>query len=159
MPAQFYNPRPAVTIPPVQSTPVPRFHPGFNSGTNQRLADLQQAGVTMQRIVATTGKLVPGHLEVSLVLSQIETSILLKLKFCFLKFYCYHRNVFKTSTHNDQLIKLWPGFYWHFVSFVDCDFFSCLMISWLIPPLIYFQFAMFLNKGINVWWRGFQLVV
>ena len=54
---QFFNSRPMANVHPIQSTPVPRFLPGYTSGTQQRLADLQQAGVTMQRIVATTGKL------------------------------------------------------------------------------------------------------
>ncbi|XP_038069780.1 helicase ARIP4-like [Patiria miniata] len=57
---QFYT-RPIAGMHPVQSTPVPRFHPGLvSSGHQQRLAELQQAGVSMQKIVATTDIVLPG---------------------------------------------------------------------------------------------------
>ncbi|XP_022081281.1 helicase ARIP4-like [Acanthaster planci] len=59
-PPQFFS-RPITGIHPMQSTPVPRFHPGLiPSSHQQRLAELQQAGVSMQKIVATTDIVLPG---------------------------------------------------------------------------------------------------
>nr|XP_054751572.1 helicase ARIP4-like [Lytechinus pictus]XP_054751573.1 helicase ARIP4-like [Lytechinus pictus] len=52
--------RPVANVRPIQSTPVPRQPPTPLEVTQKRIRDLKNAGVTLQRIVATTNIMLPG---------------------------------------------------------------------------------------------------
>ncbi|XP_071509054.1 helicase ARIP4-like [Diadema antillarum] len=52
--------RPVANVRPIQSTPVPRQPPTSMDLTQKRLQNLKNAGVTLQRIVATTDIVLPG---------------------------------------------------------------------------------------------------
>ncbi|XP_030827924.1 helicase ARIP4-like [Strongylocentrotus purpuratus] len=52
--------RPVANVRPIQSTPVPRQPPTPHEVTQKRIRDLKNAGVTLQRIVATTNIMLPG---------------------------------------------------------------------------------------------------
>lgn len=52
--------RPVANVRPIQSTPVPRQPPTPLEVTQKRIRDLKNAGVTLQRIVATTDIILPG---------------------------------------------------------------------------------------------------
>ena len=56
-----YTNRPVANVRPIQSTPVPKTP---MNNMQQRLLDLRNAGVTVQKITATTGKLTKNILAI-----------------------------------------------------------------------------------------------